>query len=159
MSELVEKLKIFSDMRIMGEPCAFGEDASLFQQAAERIETLEEEVETWQKETDELSQILNHTLIKLKHSQNEYEACRESMRDRDRLYKVFRAVDKYLSIPSGHPDRLDFYEDVWRAVDEAVSGDVGLDRTVPYEEQATCERCGKQGALDYMGDSLCDGCA
>jgi hypothetical protein len=32
------------------------------------------------------------------------------------------------------------------------------DRTVPYDENAICDNCGKKGAHDFMGDYLCDDC-
>ena len=32
------------------------------------------------------------------------------------------------------------------------------DRDVPFEEDAVCDCCGKEGAFDFMGDFLCSGC-
>lgn len=32
------------------------------------------------------------------------------------------------------------------------------DRTVPFEEDAVCDNCGKKGAYDFMGDYLCPKC-
>jgi hypothetical protein len=33
------------------------------------------------------------------------------------------------------------------------------DRTVPFDPDAVCDCCGERGALDFMGDFLCDKCA
>jgi len=33
-----------------------------------------------------------------------------------------------------------------------------MDRTVPYDEDAVCDRCGRKGAHDFMGDCYCDDC-
>lgn len=32
------------------------------------------------------------------------------------------------------------------------------DRTVPFDEKAKCDDCGKVGAYDFMGDLLCPEC-
>lgn len=34
-----------------------------------------------------------------------------------------------------------------------------MDRTIPFDIDATCDECGKKGAYDFMGDYLCDRCA
>lgn len=31
-------------------------------------------------------------------------------------------------------------------------------RIVPYDEDIICDRCGKSGAYDFMGDCYCDDC-
>ena len=33
-----------------------------------------------------------------------------------------------------------------------------MDRTIPYDENAICDICGKQGAYDLMGDLVCEEC-
>lgn len=33
-----------------------------------------------------------------------------------------------------------------------------MSRTVPLDEDAACDRCGKAGALDFMGDYFCNDC-
>jgi len=33
------------------------------------------------------------------------------------------------------------------------------DREVPFDEDATCDGCGKIGAFDFMGDFYCPKCA
>ena len=33
------------------------------------------------------------------------------------------------------------------------------DRTVPFDDEAICDICGKVGAYDFMGDLLCPECA
>jgi hypothetical protein len=33
-----------------------------------------------------------------------------------------------------------------------------MDRSVDYNPLLTCDECGHQGAYDFMGDFLCDGC-
>jgi hypothetical protein len=42
VSALVERLRIFSGLRAMGDPCAWGSDAALFEEAAAEIERLED---------------------------------------------------------------------------------------------------------------------
>lgn len=32
-------------------------------------------------------------------------------------------------------------------------------RTVPYDENAICDGCGRKGAFDFMGDLICPDCA
>jgi uncharacterized Zn finger protein (UPF0148 family) len=34
-----------------------------------------------------------------------------------------------------------------------------MSREVPFDEEAVCDVCGKQGAFDFMGDLLCPDCA
>ena len=33
-----------------------------------------------------------------------------------------------------------------------------MDRTIPYEPDATCDICGDKGATDFMGDYICPDC-
>ena len=33
------------------------------------------------------------------------------------------------------------------------------DRGVPFDEDAICDVCGKNGAFDFMGDYLCPDCS
>jgi hypothetical protein len=33
-----------------------------------------------------------------------------------------------------------------------------MDRTVPFDKDAQCDGCGKQGAFDFMGDYYCQDC-
>lgn len=33
-----------------------------------------------------------------------------------------------------------------------------MDREIPFDENAICDECGKQGAYDFMGDYLCEDC-
>ena len=42
MIDLVERLRITSGLRAMGDPCGFGYDAALFKEAAAEIERLED---------------------------------------------------------------------------------------------------------------------
>ena len=34
-----------------------------------------------------------------------------------------------------------------------------MSRDVPFDEEGICDRCGKKGAYDFMGDFLCPECA
>jgi uncharacterized membrane protein len=34
-----------------------------------------------------------------------------------------------------------------------------MSRDIPYDENATCDICGKKGAFDFMGDFICVECA
>lgn len=33
-----------------------------------------------------------------------------------------------------------------------------MSREVPYEEETKCDKCGRTGAYDFMGDFLCGRC-
>lgn len=36
---------------------------------------------------------------------------------------------------------------------------MGLSRTVPFDENEICDKCGEAGAFDFMGDMLCAKCS
>lgn len=50
--DLINKVRIFAGLRAMGDPCAFGEDAALFCQAADALAALIAENERLQRIID-----------------------------------------------------------------------------------------------------------